>query len=245
MRMSSFVAAVASLTAGAAVAATPAPSWRPVETTHIGAYTLTVESEANADDANPDNSPRLEIAAPGGHTTILSLTGGLVAVKDAMHTRALVATNKLHSKYVFAADALRDRASGDRLVVVFGAGEDPGPDAIRVLHLAANGQVQTLLADDSFELAAITDLNKDGVPELAGYPSYSEMDTKCLETYDPRGVYRLNGAQYVYDEALSKTYNLTHHYVWAGSGPREDLAVDICLKAGPKLVPAPRSSSDG
>jgi hypothetical protein len=229
----SIVAALAALTAGVAAAA-PAAAWQPVETTHIGAYTLTVESDASA-----DNSPRLEIVAPGGHTTTLSLTGGLVAVKDAMHTKALVAKNTLHSKYLYATDALKDRASGDRLVAVFGAGEDPGPDAIRLLHLAANGQVQTLLSDGSYELIAITDLNKDGVPELVGYPSYSEMQTKCLESYDPMGVYRLSGAQYVYDEALSKTYNLTHRYVWAGTGPRLDLAVDICLKGGPKLVPNP------
>jgi len=228
----SIVAAVAGLVAGAAAAAPAA--WQPVETTHIGAYTLTVESDASADD-----SPRLEIAGPGGHTTILSMNGGLAAVKDAMSTKSLAALNKLRSKYLYAADALKDRASGDRLVVVFGAAEDPDPYAIRVLHLAANGQVQTLLSDDSFELTAITDLNGDRTPELVGRPSYSQMDTKCLSTYDPMGVYRLSGAQYVYDEGLSKTYNLTHRYVWAGPKAREDVAVDLCLKAGPKLVPAP------
>ncbi|HXQ44968.1 MAG TPA: hypothetical protein VN806_00020 [Caulobacteraceae bacterium] len=237
MRMS-IVAALAALTAGVAAAAPAA--WQPVETTHIGAYTLTVESDAGADD-----SPRLEIAAPGGHTTTLSLSGGLATVKDAMPTKSLAALNKLHSKYLYATDALRDRASGDRLVVVFGAAQDPDPYAIRVLHLAANGQVQTLLSDDAFELTAIADLNKDGVPELIGRPSWSQMDTKCLSTYDPIGVYRLSGAQYVYDEGLSKTYNLTHRYVWAGPKSREDVAVDICRKAGPKLVPAPTGPADG
>jgi hypothetical protein len=226
--------AAAALSAGAAAGATPAPAWHPLETTHIGAYTLTVESEDGV-----DNSPRLVIAAPGGRTIVVSLNGGLASVKDAMSTKSLAAQNQLHSNYLYASAVLRDRASGDRLVVVFGAPEDPDPWAIRVLALAANGQVQTLLSDDAFELTAVADLNKDGVPELVGRPSYAQMDNRCVATYDPQAVYRLVGDRYVYDEALSKTYNLAHRYVWAGPHSREDVGVDLCNKPGPKLVPAP------
>jgi hypothetical protein len=229
-----WIAAAAALTAAAAAAATP--TWQPVETTHIGAYTLTVESADGVDD-----SPRLTIAAPGGRTTVVSLNGGLAAVKDAMSTKSLAAQNKLKSKYLYAADALKDRAGGDRLIVAFGAPEDPDPWAIRVLALAANGQVQTLLSADAFELTAIADLNKDGVAELVGRPSYSQMDTRCIATYDPQAVFRLSGGKYVYDEALSKTYNLTHRYVWAGPRSREDIGVNLCGRAGAKLVPAPKT----
>jgi len=232
MRVLAFVLAATFATASAAAAAPR----QAVETTHIGGYVLTVESEDGADD-----SPRLVIAAPGGHTTTLSLNGGLAAVKDAMTTKSLAALNTLNSKYLYATDALKDRASGDRLVLVFGAAEDPDPWAIRVLHLAANGQVQTVFSEDAFELTAIADLNKDGVPELIGRPSYSQMDNRCIATYDPQAVYRLSGGSYVYDEALSKTYNLTHRYVWAGPHSREDVGVDLCNKSGPKLVPAPKT----
>ena len=158
-----------------------------------------------------------------------------------MTTRSLAALNKLHSRYLYASAALKGRAGGDQLVVVFGAPEDPDPWAIRVLDLAANGHVRTLFSDDAFELTAIIDLNKDGMPELVGRPSDSQMDNRCIATYDPQAVYRLSGGQYVYDEALSKTYNLTHHYVWAGPHSREDVGVDVCSKGGPKLVPAPKT----
>ena len=147
----------------------------------------------------------------------------------------------MRPKYLYATDALKDGATGDRLVIAFSAAEDPDPPGIRVMHLAADGQVQTLYSDDAFELTAIADLNKDGVPELIGRPSWSQMDNRCVATYDPTAVYRLVGGRYVYDEALSKTYNLTHRYVWAGPHSREDVGVDVCRKAGPKLVPAPKT----
>jgi len=228
-----WIAAIAALTAGAAVAATPAPAWQTVETTQVGALTLTVESQDGA-----ENSPRLVIAAPGGRATTISLNGGLAAVSDAISTKALADRNTLHSKYLFATDALKDRASGDRLLVVFGAAEDPDPYAIRVLHVAANGRVQTLYSNEAFELTGIADLNKDGVPELIGRPSWSQMDAKCLSTYDPTAVLRLSGGQYVDDEKLSKTYNIAH-YVWAGPKSREDIAVNICIHP-PKLATVPK-----
>jgi hypothetical protein len=70
------------------------------------------------------------------------------------------------------------------------------------------------------------------------------MDTKCLSTYDPISVFRLSAGaagRFVYDEALSKAYNLSHRYVWAGPNAREDVAVDLCRKAGPILVAAPKT----
>jgi hypothetical protein len=209
-------------------------AWRTVETTHVGAFTLTVQSQADGTD-----TPRLTIAGPGGATTIVSLSDGLATVKDAMTVKSLAARNTLHSQYVFATGALKAAGAGDRVVVVFGAASDPDPFAIRVLELGANGQVKTLLAEDAFELIAITLPDKSGAPELIGRPSWSQMDTKCLSTYDPQAVYRLSAGKYVYDEALSKAYALAH-YVWAGPKSREDVAVDLCHKPL-RLVPAPKT----
>jgi len=227
--------ALAATVALAASAAAPAPpAWRAVETTHLGAYTLVVQSNDGADD-----SPRLVVAAPGGKTTVVSLNGGLALVKNAITTASLAAQNRLHSSYLYAALALNDGAAGDQLVAVFGAAEDPDPFAFRVLRLAPDGQVATLLSEDAFELTAIAHLDKGAAPELIGRPSWSQMDTKCLSTYDPLAVYRLSDGRYAYDAALSQAYDVAH-YVWAGPKSREDVAVDICHKPL-KLVPAPKS----
>ena len=216
--------------------------WRPIETISYGpapaSYRLTTETNA-AD----DNSPRLTVTDSSGHATVITFDNGMVPVSEGLRDTGLAGANLLKSKYVFVAKALTNRA-GARLVVVFGAPVDPDPFAIRVLRLGAGGKVETLLSEDSFVITSITDLDHDGVAELIGRRSYSQMDTKCLSTYDPISVFRLAaGAQgrFVYDEGLSKAYNLAHHFVWAGPNAREDLAVDICLKAGPKLVPAPKN----
>jgi hypothetical protein len=155
----------------------------------------------------------------------------------------LAKSNLLKSKYVFVSKALTNR-SHDPLVVVFGAPEDPDPGAIRVLHLGAGGKMETLLSYDNFQIVSIADLDHDGVAELIGRRSFSQMDTKCLSTYDPISVFRLSAGaagRFVYDEALSKAYNLSHRYVWAGPNAREDVAVDLCRKAGPILVAAPKT----
>ena len=241
------IAAVTSLAAVLALptGATSGPSaWQPVETTRFGSaaasYHLT--TEANAGD---DNSPRLSVLDSSGHATVITFDNGMVPVSEGLRDTGLPATNQLKSKYVFEAKALTDR-SGERLVVVFGAAMDPDPFAIRVLRLGPGGKVETLLSEDAFVITSIADLDHDGVAELIGRRSYSQMDTKCLSTYDPISVFRLAaGAQgrFVYAENLSKAYNLAHHYVWDGPNAREDVAVDVCLKAGPRNSSPRRKTS--
>jgi hypothetical protein len=228
--------ALAALAALMLMAAAP-PGWTPIESLRYGppgaSSKLTVEQDKSNDD-----SPRLKILGPNGRTTVITLVGGLITAAAALTETPLNRANLLHSKYFYASDALRD-PSGDRLLVVFGAAPDSDPSSIRILHFGPNGRIDTLMANDAFALIAVTDLNHDGKPELVGRASLSQFDKPCVTTYDPLAVYRQSGETYLYDEALSKAYNLSHRYVWAGPTSREDIGVDVCRKAGPRIVAKP------
>ncbi len=220
------------------IAAAPAPDWKTVETLRYGppgaSAKLTIEANASDDD-----SPRLKVVGPGGVTTIVTVPEGIEAVTDALQEDpALIKANRLSSHYFYASDAIRD-AAGQRLLVVFGNAGDSDTGSIRIFRFGANGRVDTLMAEDAFNLIAVADLNHDGKNELVGRLSLSQMDAPCYATYDPLGVFKLAGDKFVYDEALSKTYNLTHGYVWAGPKSREDIAVYTCGKTR-RLVAPPK-----
>ena len=82
-----------------------------------------------------------------------------------------MADNLIRSKYLYLSPKLRG-ADGAPALFVFGTpmGDDPG--AFRVILLDAKGAPHIALAEDTFDLSEIKDLNGDGVPEIAGHRTY-------------------------------------------------------------------------
>jgi hypothetical protein len=63
------------------------------------------------------------------------------------------------------------------------------------------------------------------------------MSGRCLGTYDPFTVIKLGVVgQFRNSILLSRAYNVSHGYVWAGPESREDIRVDFCAKPA-RLVP--------
>jgi hypothetical protein len=75
------------------------------------------------------------------------------------------------------------------------------------------------------------------VAEVIGYPCLSQEWGNGLITYDPYNVYKLGGVSGTSASLslpLSRNYNLSHYYGWAGAQCSEDLAVVIHPPGGGK-----------
>ena len=226
---------------GAAIAAngTPptGPKWHALETTHYvwrkGAapYTFVIEDDVSGIGQGDETSPRLTITAPSGKTTVVAAELGWTTLTEDESLAPLVRDNLVRSKYLYLTPKLTS-AAGEPALIVFGSpgGSDPG--AIRILMLDAPGAPRIVLSEDTFALDAIADLDHDGVPEVIGYRSFSQMFNDCLKTYDPVSVFTFTPARdkLVYDEALSRRYMAARHLEWAGPTVREDVGVVTCGK---------------
>lgn len=179
-------------------------------------YRLVIEGSSDASDQD-DDTRRLIIIA-GKQRTTISVEGGLAAIRNP--------ANGLHSKFVF-----RSRTMPNNMVIVFGHQFDTGPAEMRIIRLGA--VPQQVLAEEEFHL---TDIRRgtDGRSLLIiGKHTSSEMIGKCISTYDPYAVFKINDAakdRFRYSLALSKQYNLAHYGGWAGPKYRKDVGVNICRK---------------
>ncbi len=191
-------------------------------------------------EGKPDNEaglPTLRVAGLDGPPLVVRAEGGLVPYAEGLlPPLASHPGQTLASRYVYSSASLRDR-EGRPLIVVFGYAFASDPGAIRVVGLDSARRPRVLLADETFALADVRDLDGDGVPELIGRRSLSQTSGECRATYDPYAVYRLGASgelRFRYSERLSRKYNLGH-YVWAGPRAREDIAVSGCGRP-PKIV---------
>jgi hypothetical protein len=108
------------------------------------------------------------------------------------------------------------------------------------LSLDKSGYPIDVFAEDEFDLAALVDLDGDGVLEIVGKPSLSQCGGCDTCSYDPFAVYRLPKPpirKATYNLALSRKYNL-EHYVWAGTRMSEGIDVNTCNPDKPHLGPA-------
>ena len=240
--------AAAGFCAAATAADAPAPvaKWMAMETTHYvwrkgaGAYTFVIEDDRSGVGSGDETSPRLKVVTPDGHATIAAAELGWTTLGEDESLAPLVADNLVRSKYLYVTAKLAN-ARGEPALIVFGSpgGDDPG--AIRVIMLDAKGAPRIVLAEESFDLAEIGDLDGDGVPEVAGYRTFAQMFNDCVKTYDPASVFKLTPARdrLVYDEALTRKYMAAHGMEWAGPKVREDVGVSVCGKTVGRVVPKP------
>jgi hypothetical protein len=202
-------------------------------------YTFIVESPGeDADGA------RLRIKVPGKRDFVLSLPGGVVTTSDGWLDKKLSAENLLKSDYLYLTPRLKN-GEGMPMLVVFGWAYGSAPGSLRVLSLDKTGYPVGVFRDANFQLTSLTDLDGDGIAEIIGKHSYSELSGENISTYDPYSVYRLPRAREgkaTYSLAMSKRYNLRHYYGWAGRGYREDVLVALHPPKGkPRIVSAKRA----
>jgi hypothetical protein len=183
---------------------------------------FTVESNRSSDD-----SPRIHIDWRGHRALTVQPEGGLVRVADAVKWARGLPSNRLSSAWVYS-PKFSSRA-GENFYLMFGWAFASDPGSLRIVRIRADGKPQLVYSDDTFLVDAIAE-DTDGL-ELAGRRSLSEAMGGCLTTYDPFTVIRLRRDRPPKPSvALSRKYNLSHGYVWAGPKPREDLRVDSCAK---------------
>jgi hypothetical protein len=219
-------------------ASAEAAAWRAVESVRLGppaaprAYRATIESRAGDED-----SPRLRLAGPTGAPLSVVLEGGLVTAKAGLTGSPLRATRR-RGAYLYAPDPL-NRRPAEQVVIVFGRAYASDPGSIRIIRLPARGAPHVAFADATFLLERIADLDRDGRADLIGRRTGPQSFSRCRWTYAPFSVFRqATRGGFEYSRPLSRAYNRAH-YVWAGREPRDDIAVDICRRTGPRLVAKP------
>ena len=214
----------------------PEKGWTRVESLQVigpnrHGYTLTVE-----DNPEIDATPRLRVAGPNGRGLKVQQDGGLIPVAKALEGKRLLEPNSVGSKYVYIPPTLKD-PSNEIFLIVFGWAYASDPGSIRIVKLDRDSP-KLVFSAETFELEQIIRLNGGHEIQIVGRRSLSQLWGKCLSTYDPYAVFKMgSAAKFEYSAALSKGYNLTHRYVWAGPDSREDVAVDECASPR-KLVPA-------
>lgn len=172
-----------------------------------------------------DNSPRLRLLRRGHPAMAIEPEGGLVKLSDGLQWAHATPPNRLTSDWVYA-PSLSAKA-GQNLFIVFGHAFASDPGSIRVVRIQSSGQPEVVYSDQTFQLETLKVSGSE--VRLIGRRSLTQMSDRCLGTYDPFSVLRIrpNGAAN-YSPSLSRTYNLTHGYVWAGPHYREDIQVNVC-----------------
>jgi hypothetical protein len=145
--------------------------------------------------------------------------------------------NLAASKYAYA---LSPAVSGDIRPLVFlvtaAYGSDPGN--LFVLALDSSHHPKLILKT-TFHITEFSDLDGDGVSEIAGEPCFSQTWGNDLWTYDPLHVYKLKTTpepELKLSLPLTQEYNLKHYYGWAGPDCSEELAVVLHPPGGGKPV---------
>lgn len=190
-------------------------------------YTFIIEQD-HPDTPAEEGTARLRVIAPGGAETVYEIEDGVFPILEG-GLAPPVGDNLLRSKYLYLAPKLAN-ARGEPALVVFGGAFASDPAAIRILALNATGAPYVLLSEETFWLAAIKDLDGDGVPEVVGYRSLSQTWNDCVKTYDPVSVFKFNAARdrLEYSEPLSRAYMKARGEEWAGPKVREDVGVSTC-----------------
>lgn len=219
-----------------------APAWKVIDRAAItwktGAtpYEVLVEERAAAS-PDGDASQRVRVRVPGRKDFTVAddrEPAPYVPVRDpAMGApKALIPRTLPDSARVLVLPL--HSAGGTTVFALFGWAYASDPGQLTLVGFDSTGYPRLLFREE-FELADVTDLDRDGAPEIVGRPSIPQAYGKCSATYDPFAVYRLAAGKPRYDLALSKTYNEAH-YVWAGPKMSEKIEVNECQPGKYRVV---------
>jgi hypothetical protein len=218
--------------------------WQPIEV--VAVTWPTTRSEIVVEQSQHRDSPRLRIRQTGVVDFVLMVEGGLDPLSEGLDNRRFGSRNEVSgATYLLFPPGLRS-ATGRIVMMVARRGaiaSDPG--SLRVVVLASGEAPEVVFDAEPFVLTALTDLDRDGFPEVVGKPSFSEawgpigkVGRPCFSTYDPFVIYRLPVSLRGKAEespALSELYN-REHYVWAGPSSSEDWTVVSCGSGNPRVM---------
>jgi hypothetical protein len=188
---------------------------------------------------------RLVVTAPGTQTLVVDNPDGWVPFRssDAASASAYqtLATRNIGPSRFALILRPTPRAEDPPVVFIRSWGYASNAERLHVLGFARSGAPVVLL-NREFELDQLADLDGDGYPELAGWPTLSERFGPGLQSYDPPVVYmvpRPIGAPASLDLALSEAYAKKHYYGWVGLERRDRFVVVLRPPDGgkPRILP--------
>jgi hypothetical protein len=219
-----FVASVASAT-----------QWKTVEKAHYdwngdrNLYDFVLRAPADYD-AGGDFT-QLQIMREGKVVLEVNDNDGLAKLADALSSenKKLKKKNILKSKYLLMISSVKGR-SKHPLLLLFGWAYGSSPGSLHVIALGDDGIPKEILNLENFEIRSFVDLDKDKIPELIGYPCFSQSwgPGYSFLTYDPFHVYRFGATAtsgMTMDLQLTESYNRKNYYGWAGPECSEEIAV--------------------
>jgi hypothetical protein len=173
-----------------------------------------------------EDSPRVRIYRRDRVTTIQP-EGGLVSVAEGLQGTHGAPANEFRSKWVYAPKGYQ--RNGRSTIILFGYPFASDPGSLRVVQIPTDGQPELVFSDDTFQINSLQ--RSTNSFRLIGHRSFAQMSGKCTATYDPASVVQIGfDGKAVYSASLSREYNITHGYVWAGPKTREDIGVNICRR---------------
>jgi hypothetical protein len=152
--------------------------------------------------------------------------------------KKLAGRNLLHSKHLLMLPDVTGR-SRYPILFLFGPGYASSPPSFHVISLGDDGIPKEILRLRNFSIFELADLNNDSVPEIIGKKCFSQSFSEGFLTYDPYSVYRFGDkaiSSMIFDLALTRKYNETNYYGWAGPKCREDVTVVLHPQGGGKPV---------
>ncbi len=204
--------------------------WKRVETLHFDwagpGQTATLMLEVPEHSNSQGVFTRLRIRTPGHRDFLLVDDDGLVNYRkdvcsfdaDVCKKRNLVASDHV----------LILPVAGRDILFVFGGAYASSPGSLHVLALDGSGVPFELLSLKEFDFVDLMESDNDRSSVIVGKKCLSQEWGHDFLTYDPFSVYRLPkslSSKATYSLELSKQYNLTHYYGWAGPDCSEDYAV--------------------
>jgi hypothetical protein len=189
---------------------------------------------------------RVRVHAEGREDFIISIPAGI----DRLSARPTFSKQRSHNavpaSYVFFPKAFV--SSGNVIAIVTGLAAASDPGSLHAIALNPGEVPSLVLAADMLALADVVDLDRDGVPEIVGKHSLSQIwgppdkqDRLCFATYDPFAIYRVGRSMHekaTYSLALSELYNRKYYAGWVGPDSSEDWTVVRCGPGGPRIMRA-------
>ena len=204
----------------------PESAWKALETVTLssppGVNRRAVIEHALA----TDDSPRIRFNPGMASEIIVSPEGGVVSVAEGLQSSHRMPPNLLSSRWIYSPSVA---GRPDQIAMIFGRAFASEPGSISIIDLLPNGKLERVFSDDTFQIDTIE--TRGGSILLIGKRSLTQMLSACTSTYDPFTVFQLDGSgRFRRSASLSRSYNLSHGYVWAGPKSRDDIHVNVCTK---------------
>jgi len=226
-----------------AAVGTPAMKWKTIETLNYNWCAATVAYEfvltVPVDYDSGGDFTRLQVMKDGKVVLEVNDDDGIAKYTQEIPDgpmREDSRRNLLASEHLLMLPSVQGKSKCP-VLMMFGYSYASSPGSLHVISMNDKQVPFEILRLRNFSLVEIKDLDNDGVPEIVGKECLSQSFGPGILTYDPYSVYRFSanaGSPMKLDIVLSKKYNETNYYGWAGIKCREDISVVLHPPGGGK-----------